>query len=210
MAEQAARRWSLDQFFSWQENQGERYELVDGLPVRMIAGAKNVHDDIVVNLIAELRERLRGSHCRPFTSDGSVETLPGQIRRPDAGVDCGRRDPNGTKAELPRMVVEVLSPSTRDFDTFDKLQEYKTVDRLDYILVVEPNDAEVLLWSRDADRSWRKEPIRGLDREISLPAIGVTLPMSRVYEGVEFPARLRLVGHDDESSAILSPGANPS
>src|SRR6202041_1457742 len=107
------RRWTVDEFFDWQARQPERYELVDGFPIRMMAGARNVHDDIVVNLLAELRTQLRGSGCRPFTGDGSIETIPGQIRRPDVGVDCGQRDPAGLKAALPRMVAEVLSPTTR-------------------------------------------------------------------------------------------------
>ena len=98
---------TVDEFFAWQESQSERYELVDGQPLRMMAGAKNVHDDIVVNLVGELREQVRGSGCRPFTGDGSVEPRPGQIRRPDVGVDCGPRDPDGTKAALPKLVVEV-------------------------------------------------------------------------------------------------------
>lgn len=123
MSEPAPRRWTVEEFFAWQEKQAERFELVDGFPVRMMAGARNVHDDIVVNLIGELRDQLRGSGCRPFTGAGSVETKPGQIRRLDVGVDCGRRDPNGTKAVSPRLVVEVLSPGTRDFDTFDKLDD---------------------------------------------------------------------------------------
>jgi Uma2 family endonuclease len=139
MSEPVARPWTVDQFFEWQARQTDRYELVSGYPVRMIAGAKNVHDDIVVNILAELRGQLRGSGCRPFTGDGSVETIPGQIRRPDVGVDCGRRDPNAMKAAEPRMVAEVLSPTTRDFDAFEKLEEYKQVASLDYVLVIEPN-----------------------------------------------------------------------
>jgi Uma2 family endonuclease len=131
MSDPALQRWTVEQFFEWQARQTERYELVDGFPVRMMPGARNVHDDIVVNLLAELRGQLRGSGCRPFTSDGSIETLPGQIRRPDIGVDCGRRDPNGVKAALPRMVAEVLSPTTRDFDSYDKRAEYELVDSLD-------------------------------------------------------------------------------
>jgi Uma2 family endonuclease len=114
----------LTESFEWQTRQKERYELVAGFPVRMMAGARNVHDDIVVNLLAELRGQLRGSGCRPFTGDGTIETLPGQIRPPDLGVDCGPRDPEGLKATLPRIVAEMLSPSTRDFDTFEKLAEY--------------------------------------------------------------------------------------
>jgi hypothetical protein len=49
-----------------------------------MAGARNVHDDIVVNILAELRNQLRGSACRPFTDDGSIETKPGRaIPEPD-------------------------------------------------------------------------------------------------------------------------------
>jgi hypothetical protein len=70
---------------------------VNDQPLRMRATAKNVHDDIVVNLVGELREQVRGTGCRPFTGDGSIETRPGQILRPDVGVDCGPRDPNGRR-----------------------------------------------------------------------------------------------------------------
>lgn len=166
-----------------------------------------MHDDIVVNLIGELREQLRGSGCRPFTGGGSIETKPGQIRRPDAGVDCGHRDPNGTKADSPRLAVEVLSPGTRDFEAFEKIEEYKDVGSLEYIVVIEPNAPEALLWARDADRSWNRRAIIGLEREIDLPEIGVTLQMGRVYEGVEFPARPRLVV---EESPPPTPAARPS
>lgn len=46
----AARQWTVEEFFAWQAGQSERYELVGGFPIRLMAGAKNVHDDIVVNL----------------------------------------------------------------------------------------------------------------------------------------------------------------
>jgi len=201
MTEAAPRKWTIEEFFAWQERQPQRYELVDGFPTRMMAGAKNVHDDIVVNVLAELRNQLRGGGCRPFTSDGSIETKPGQIRRPDIGVDCGRRDPNATKATSPRVVVEVLSPTTRDFDTIGKLEEYKLVDSLERIVVIEPNAPEVIIWVRGADRSWRKGSHRGLDREIDTPEIGVTLSLAEVYDGVEFPARPRLVPEEEASPA---------
>lgn len=145
MTDAVPRRWTVEEFFAWQEGQGERCELVDGFPVRMMAGARNVHGDIAVNVLIELRNQLRGRDCRPFTGAGSVETKPGQIRRPDIGVDCGRRDPNAMKAAAPRVVVEVLSPTTRDFDTIDKPDEYKALESLERIVVIEPNTPEVIV-----------------------------------------------------------------
>jgi len=204
MTDAAPQQWTVEEFFAWQEKQPERYELVDGFPVRMMAGAKNVHDDIVVNVLAELRNQLRGGGCRPFTSDGSVETKPGQIRRPDIGVDGGRRDPNATKATSPRVVAEVLSPTTRDFDTIGKLEEYKLVDSLQRVVVIEPNAPEVIVWVREDDRSWRKAVYRGLEQEIDMPEIGATLALAEIYDGVEFPARPRLVAEEEASPVSAS------
>jgi Uma2 family endonuclease len=169
MTDAVPRPWTVEEFFAWQERQAERYELVDGFPVRMMAGARNVHDDIVVNVLAELRNQLRGGSCRPFPSDGSVETRPGQIRRPDIGVDCGRRDPNAMKATSPRVVLEVLSPTTRDFDTIGKLEEYKLVDSLERIVVIEPNAPEVIVWARGTDRSWQRAIRQGLEEKSTCP-----------------------------------------
>ena len=141
----------------------------------------------------------------PFTGDGSIETLPGQIRRPDAGVDCGQRDPEGMKAALPRMVAEVLSPSTRDFDTFEKLAEYRQVESLDYIVVVEPNAREVVVWSRGTGRAWIRHAVEGLDRAVDMPAIGVTLALAEIYDGVAFPVRPRLV-RGEAAGGDVAPG----
>jgi Uma2 family endonuclease len=167
----------------------------------MMAGAKNVHDDIVVNVLAELRNQLRGTGCRPFTGDGSIETKPGQIRRPDVGVDCGRRDPNATKATSPRVVAEVLSPTMRDFDTIGKLEEYKLVDSLERIVVIEPNAPEVIIWVRGPARNWKKGIARGIDQKLDMPEIGVTLSLAEIYDGVEFPTRPRLVPEEDAPPA---------
>ncbi len=193
MAQRAEKPWTVEAFFAWQERQAERYELVRGFPLRLMAGAKNAHDDIVVNMLVSIGNQLRGSGCRPFTGDGGVETFPGQIRRPDVGVDCGRRDPNAFAAAEPRMVMEVLSPSTRDFDTIEKLAEYKAVETMDYVLVVEPNAPEVVLWSRLPDRSWEKTRTEGLDKTVTMPGIGVELPLAEIYDGVAFPAQPRLL-----------------
>ena len=197
MSDPAPKPWTVEQFFAWQAGQTDRYELVGGVPVRMMAGAGNVHDDIVVTLLPAPRVQLRGSGYRPFTGAGSVETLPGQIRRPEAGVDCGRRDPNGLKAALPRMAAEVLSPAARSFDAFEKLAEYKQVASRRYILVVEPNAPEVVLWPRGTGEAWLRHVIEGAGREVAMPEIGVVLPFADLYDGVDFPARPRLVRRDD-------------
>lgn len=187
MSKTAEKPWTLEAFFAWQERQEDRYELVGGFPLKMMTGAKNRHDDVVVRILAALVNRLDGMPCQPFSSDGSVETFPGQIRRPDIGVDCGSRDPDGYRAALPTVVVEVLSPSTRDFDSFGKVAEYKSVASIQHIALIEPNFAFALLWTRKSGDDWEKLEVEGLDATIELPAIGVDLPLADVYRNIVFP-----------------------
>ncbi|MGP9820926.1 Uma2 family endonuclease [Salinarimonas sp. NSM] len=186
MAEPARRDLTIDEFLAWQEHQPERWELVDGQP-RLMAGASNVHDDIVVNILTELRRLTRGGPCRPFTGDGAVETRPGRLRRPDVGLDCGRRDPQARIAALPRLVVEVLSPSTRDFDAFEKLEEYKRIASIAAILLVEPNRPLVVAWTRAGEDGWSRTIVEGLEQRLELPVLDLVLSLDAFYADVAFP-----------------------
>ena len=190
----AAKVWTEEEFFAWQEKQEDRCELVDGRPLRMMAGASKTHDRIVVNLLASLHGQLRGTPCRPFTGDGSVRTEPGRIRRPDVGVDCDPSGRDGYVSEQPRLIVEVFSPSTRDFDTYDRLREYKRIEGLHRILLVEPNRAEVTIWTSGAEAGWTKDEVAGLGSSVHMPELGIVLVLADVYDGIAFPADLRIVG----------------
>src|SRR5277367_1519055 len=178
MAEPAPRGMTVEQFLAWQE--GQRSARARERPAAPDEGGG---EERARRHCREPRRRAAragpGTGYQPFTGDGSVETRPGQIRRPDVGVACGPRDPNGTKAALPRLVVEVLSPSTRDFDTFKKLDEYKETDSLEYIVLIEPNEPVVFFWRRNA-RAWVEAQVRGLDGEIDMPEIGVILRMAAI------------------------------
>jgi hypothetical protein len=102
VSERAVRRWTVDEFFAWQERQEDLYELVDGTPLKLMVCVRSVHNVVVVNVVASLHLQLRGKDCRPFTGESSIESFSGQIRRPDTGVDCGKPDPNAYKAASPR------------------------------------------------------------------------------------------------------------
>ena len=91
------------------------------------------------------------------------------------------------------MVAEVLSPSTHEFDLFGKLDEYKAVETLEHILLIEPNSPQAILWSRMADRSWGHTKFEGLDASIRIESIGVTLILEEVYSGLTFRPSPKLI-----------------
>jgi len=187
MAPHALKRMTPEEFYRWPGEEGVRYELVDGFPLKAMTGASRRHDRIVVNALTTLNARLRGSPCRPSTDDIAIAALNGNIRRPDLSVDCGELPDTAFEATSPRLVVEVLSPSTRQTDLVRKLEEYKALPSLAYILLVEPDLPQALLWWRAPGNVWELAQFDGLEGVIGLANIGAELSMAEIYEDVTFP-----------------------
>jgi hypothetical protein len=120
MSERAVSRMTAGEFLEWCLHQEGRFELVNGVPVAM-TGAKQRHDRIVINAQFALTGWLRGKTCRTFSADIGIRIPAGNVRRPDVGVDYGPPNDEAMDATAPVVAIEVLSPSTRDFDRALKL-----------------------------------------------------------------------------------------
>jgi len=178
-----------DAFLEWCLAQEDRWELVNGMPVRMMTGATQRHDMVVVNVIADLKQHLRGKPCRPSTADVAALIPNGNVRRPDATVDCGPVEAMSLSSSGPTVFFEVLSPSTRAIDLVRKADEYKTVPSLRHIVLIDPNVARVGVWSRaDEPTPWTSVEVVGVDGQVELPAIDVVLAMAAIYDGMVFEA----------------------
>jgi Uma2 family endonuclease len=192
MAEPKLRRMTQDEFFAWQAHQERLHELVDGLPVlplKMMTGALQAHDRVVVNIIAALHRQLHGTPCRPTTDDLAVRIPAGNVRRPDVTVECGQADRRELSVREPRVVVEVLSPSTMSFDRIRKLPEYQTIASVAHILLVDTETPRIDVLSRTADGTFAQSKHDGLEASIDLPAIQASLKLADVFEGLNFDDR---------------------
>lgn len=188
MGEPERKRMTVEEFFAWQLKQDKLYELVDGfplLPLKMMAGASSNHDRAVVNAIGHFFAALRGKPCRPTTDDVATAIPKGNIRRPDLTIECGSPGPRDLTAAEPRIVLEVLSPSTLSFDRFRKLEEYKTVPSLKVILLVDTESPTVTVHRRTG-AYWEAQTLEGLDAVIELPEIEARLALRDLFEGVVF------------------------
>ncbi|WP_175577803.1 Uma2 family endonuclease [Mongoliimonas terrestris] len=174
-------RMDADTFLAWCTRQEGRYELVDGNP-RAMVGARARHDRIVVSALVAFRRALAGTPCEPFSGDFAVRIPKGNIRRPDVTIDCGATDDDRLFAQTPTAVVEVLSPSTRQIDLNVKVAEYQSVPSIAHILLIEPEVAKAVLFSRTSDGRWSMESLIGPDAAIPLPGLGIALSLSDFYE----------------------------
>ena len=98
------------------------------------------------------------------------------------------------------MLVEVLSPSTTQFDRGEKWDRYRTwlPSLQDYVLVAQ-DAPRVEHWHRLEDSAWRFDTLQGLDATLPLPSIACRVPLLDVYERVVFPQA--------EDEPLESPGS---
>lgn len=157
-------------------------ELDNGV-IRMMAGGTAAHARVQANLTAYLRVALRGSGCRPFGSDMAIETHAGSVRYPDVSVDCrsDRDMPDDAKALAnPKVVIEVLSPSTRREDEGVKLDEYRSVPTIDTVVFVDPERERIRVLQRTGPSSW-SDVTSTEPADLALPWVGVIVPHEEMF-----------------------------
>ena len=128
-AEEIFDRFSYKDYKSW--NDGARYELIFGEAFMMSAPDER-HHDLVTNIYSQLRNHLNGSTCKPFIAPFDVRLFPKEdesddtVVQPDVFVVCDRHKLADGKAckGAPDFVVEVISPSTKIMDLFNKKDLY--------------------------------------------------------------------------------------
>ncbi len=187
---------TADEFLLWALEQEDKYELVDGVPVKkygndtpeMMANGRRNHAQVISNIHRHLGNRLAGGSCQTYTDVFSVRTSITKQRRPDVIVDCGRGGPDDLEATAPTVLFEVLSPNSRDEDLIVKPEEYKRITTLQQYVVVDPDRVRIKVWIRDADGRWSDHAITPPAETLPLPALGVELPLDEVYEGIELAA----------------------
>lgn len=197
MGQQAIAGMTADEFLAWQETQDNLYELVDGFPLRMMSGAGNRHDQVTINLIVAVDRKLDGKTCRPTTQDTSIQISRTQIRRADMAIACGPILENCYIANDPRAVFEVLSPSTRLLDGARKLEEYKSLASITHILLIDPDQPELIHFMRDSQENWRSRTVLGLDGVVAFEDLGFTLAMTEIYRSLTFRPKPLLVMPDE-------------
>jgi Uma2 family endonuclease len=184
-ADTAEEGMTADEFFDWIERQSEPHELVDGMPVRMMAGARQSHNVATTNIVVALAPSAKTKGCRTTSSDTAVRTGQFGVRYPDVVVDCGPPDPSAKEAARPTVIVEMSSPGTMAIDLTDKIDEYQAHEDIQVIMLVEPDVISVKVYRRDVHGLWTIEKYDDLEQSVDLPEINSSVRLWDIYDTLE-------------------------
>ena len=159
-----------------------KHEYFDG-EIFAISGGSINHQRLTLNVSSELRHHLKGTPCEAFSSDIKVRADNGRkYFYPDVLVSCNNDDGNKHFSESPRIIVEVLSNSTRKFDKNLKRQIYQSIPSLEEYVLIEQDRVEIEV----SRKSTNWQPVfYFIDDAITFESIGLTLPVLEIYQRVD-------------------------
>lgn len=155
-----------------------------------MAGASEQHNLIVANLVRELGLQLKKRPCKTYPSDMRLKVAStGLYTYPDVMVVSGKAlldDEEQDTLLNPTLIIEVLSSSTESADRGSKSGHYRKLESLQEYLLVSQTKPHVEHYSRHADHRWLLSEAEGLQSEIRLSSVECVLPLSEIYDKVEF------------------------
>ena len=156
-----------------------------------MAGATFEHTLIKDNMARKAGNQLEDASCVVLTSDIRVKINPtGLYTYPDVVIVCDKpqfEDNHFDTLLNPRIVIEVLSDSTENYDRGKKFSHYRQIASLqEYVLVAQ--DRPLLeRYVRQDDQSWILTVFDDLTQTFEATTIPVRIPLAEIYRGVIFP-----------------------
>lgn len=154
-----------------------------GGTIYVMPGARPRHGELTSQLTYMLRHRLgRKGPCTYLDQDHKV-TDPGRtfFSYPDGLIACPPEyDPDSTVAVVlnPKVIFEVLSPSTEKHDRTDKFEGYKRIPSFEEYVLVHPDEPRIEVFRAPG---WTATILAGLDAMLTLESVGVDLPLATLY-----------------------------
>ncbi|WP_337868251.1 Uma2 family endonuclease [Meiothermus sp.] len=182
MIKPGAQLMSIEEYFRTEPGREVRHEYVHG-HIYAMAGGSSTHNRICANVVHLLVGlNLAHNKCRVYPSDMKLRIRDEKVYYPDAMVVCQGQLPNEFYETEPCLLVEVLSPSTKDIDQREKADVYRSLPSLQTYLIVDSVSRSVRRYWREGEE-WRVMDYVQ-DGVIPLPCLQGEVSLEQIYRGI--------------------------
>ncbi len=178
-------KFTVEEYLQFEKTSSEKHEYFKG-EIFAMAGAGPRHNLIFSNLFGDLAYKLKGKTCRPFGSDFRVHIPENTLfTYPDISIVCGdiiSSNVDQDSVTNPTVIIEILSPSTKDYDRGGKFLLYRDIPTLkEYILI---DKGAIFIEAHRINKSghWELEDIKGSEATLNIEAVGLSFPLKEIYE----------------------------
>ena len=183
------KKFTAAEYLALERKAEYRSEFFDG-EIFAMAGGSALHSLIQTNLTGELRQILKGKSCAVYNSDLRILVdQTGLYTYPDASIVCGPLEFAEGQPDVvvnPTVLFEVLSDSTEAYDRGQKFGNFRRIESLREYVLVSQQGPLIERFQRNPDDTWTLTESRGMDATLTLASVGISIPLSEVYDRVDF------------------------
>jgi Uma2 family endonuclease len=194
---QSKKKYTPEEYLQLEETSLEKHqffqgEIFDLFPDDM-SGASEWHSLITMNIGRAIGNALAGKSCRIYDSNLRIRIPATTLYTyPDLSVICGptqfdSTDTRRTTATNPKVIVEVLSPSTEAYDRGKKFASYLTIESLREYVLISQSRPRVETYFKQEDVTWVFVFFEGISARVEMKSLEIEVALADIYEGVEFP-----------------------
>jgi Uma2 family endonuclease len=183
-------RFTEEEYFEQLKNAEHKLEYLDGV-IRSMAGGTLAHSTITENTFFHLRANK--GNCTVKSSEMAV-SIQSRNRYffPDVSAVCNKEiklDESKGIARMtnPCLIIEVLSETTADYDRGEKFRTYRQLESFKEYLLIDSRKLSIDYFYREINELWHIRSFYKIGQEVEIKTLGITLPVSAFYEGVELP-----------------------
>jgi len=190
-------KFTEEEYLKMERASDEKHEYYKGEIFRMhghgdllaMSGAGDNHNEIFSSLFRELSAQLKGKNCRPYGPDMRMHIPENTLYTyPDISIYC-KRPVDGSDDDVatnPTVIIEILSPSTRNYDMGGKFDLYRDISTLKEYILVDTQSVRVYAFRINEGGHWELEEYKSVQDKLLIKAIQISISITDIYEAVIF------------------------
>jgi Uma2 family endonuclease len=179
---------SIEEYLEMENASLEKHEYYKG-EVFAMSGAKLPHNRITSNLMGLLGQKLKKKKCKPFGSDLRIHIpLNTLFTYPDISIICGEvitLNNDEFNALNPTVIIEVLSPKTKNYDRGEKFKLYRDIETLKEYILIDSQSLHIEVFRLNEHNHWELEEYNDANSYLEIKAINESIPIAEIYEDVK-------------------------
>jgi Uma2 family endonuclease len=165
----------------------EKHEYFKG-EIFAMSGASRYHNRLASNIQGNLFNHLKGKKCKPYGSDMRVHVQKNTLYTyPDITIVCGKEEYLDNEFDTllnPKVIIEILSPSTKDYDRGSKFMLYRGIPSLEEYFLVDSESVFVERFYKDEVGIWTLKEYKNQSDLVEFSSIQFTLSVEEIYNEV--------------------------
>jgi Uma2 family endonuclease len=180
--------FTIEEYLQFEKDSPEKHEYYQG-EIFAMAGADARHNVIFSNVFGELAYKLKGKPCKPYGSDLRIHVAQNTLfTYPDISIICGEIVPSPEDkdtATQPTVLIEILSPSTRQYEHGGKFKLYRDIPTLKEFILIDSEAIAIEAYRLNQNNHWELQDYTSVNELFTIPCMDITLPIKEIYDGTK-------------------------